>query len=138
MEIFTLVHLSWKLKLIWWISLSLDFRRNWWKNIFSWQFHILQCKVSFYLGHNWTSYKFSKLKHDNYWNVRTHKIFVDFFLIFLCIFGYITNFSRQTHWNVENLNNSYRIFGNLITKCNRLSERLPPKSILEMICSFRY
>ena len=57
MEIFTLVHLSRKLKLIWWISLSFNFRRNWWKNIFSGQFHILQCKVSFCLGHNWTTYK---------------------------------------------------------------------------------
>ena len=101
LEILNLVHLSRKLKLIWWISLSLNFRRNWWKNIFSGQFHILQCKVSFCLGH-WTSYKFSEIKHENSWNGRKHKIFFDISLIFLCIFGYISNSRWQTHWNVEN------------------------------------
>ena len=134
MEIFTLFHLSQKLKLIWWISLSLNFLRNWWKNIFSGQFHILQCKVSIIELH--TNFQRSNMKILEMGE--STKYFYDISLILFWIFGYISNSRWQIHWNLENKNNQFAIFENLITKCNRLSESLPPKSILEMLCSLRY
>ena len=56
---------------------------------------------------------------------------------FLCIFSYISNCRWQTNWNVEKRNNPFGIFGNLISKCNRLSDILAPKSILGMLYSLR-
>ena len=69
---------------------------------FSGQFQNLPWYVFFYLGHNWTLCTFSELKHLNAWNGSKNKMLSHNYLIFPCIFCYISHSCLQNRQSAEN------------------------------------
>ena len=62
MKNFNLVHLSRNLKLIWWISLSLNLQRNWWKNYFFWAVSYFSMKSVWTINKLCTTFQIPNMK----------------------------------------------------------------------------